>query len=157
MLCKKLGLKIIIQLSQHDGKLPLPQWKQGNYPVISIYAPLAPSRCIVDSFVPTINSFHPSIFSTPKAVIPPSKQPIKTTMTTLTFKFSKIIRTTLLVRTMFYPRLYPVWDKLSPLKSSTNNLVMSPIYTSKQYLNWKFTPVFPRPFQNSPTLVAPLS
>ena len=24
--------------SQRNGKLPLPQWKQGNYPVIPIYA-----------------------------------------------------------------------------------------------------------------------
>ena len=33
----KLGVKIIIQLSQGNGKLPLPQLKYGTYPLIPIY------------------------------------------------------------------------------------------------------------------------
>ena len=33
-----MGGKRIIQFSQRNGKLPLQQWKQGNYPVINIYA-----------------------------------------------------------------------------------------------------------------------
>ena len=28
----------ILQFYQHNGKLKLPWWKQGNYPVIPIYA-----------------------------------------------------------------------------------------------------------------------
>ena len=35
---KKLVVTRIIQFSQRNGKLPSPQWKQGNYPVIPIYA-----------------------------------------------------------------------------------------------------------------------
>ena len=34
---KKLEVTLIIQLSQRNGKLPLPQWKQSNFPVIHIY------------------------------------------------------------------------------------------------------------------------
>ena len=36
MLYEKSGVRIIIQLSQNDDKLPLPQLKQDNYPVIPI-------------------------------------------------------------------------------------------------------------------------
>ena len=35
---KILGVRIILQLSQRNGKLPSPRWKQGNYLVIPIYA-----------------------------------------------------------------------------------------------------------------------
>ena len=34
---KKLGATRILQLSQGNGKLPLPWWRQGIYPVITIY------------------------------------------------------------------------------------------------------------------------
>ena len=34
---KKLGVTRILQFSQHNSKLPLPRWKQGNYPLITIY------------------------------------------------------------------------------------------------------------------------
>ena len=34
---KKLGVTIIIQFYQRNGKLPLPWLKQGYYPVIPIY------------------------------------------------------------------------------------------------------------------------
>ena len=37
MLYKKLGITRILLFSQWNGKLPLPRWKQGNYPVITIY------------------------------------------------------------------------------------------------------------------------
>ena len=37
MLYEKLGVSIILQFSQRNGKLPLTQWKQGNYPLITIY------------------------------------------------------------------------------------------------------------------------
>ena len=33
----KLGVTRIVQLSQRNGKFPLPRLKQGNYPVIPIY------------------------------------------------------------------------------------------------------------------------
>ena len=36
---KKYGVARILQFSQQNDKLLLPQWKQGNYPVIPIYAP----------------------------------------------------------------------------------------------------------------------
>ena len=36
-LYKKIRVTIILQLSQRYGKLPLPQLKHGNYPVIAIY------------------------------------------------------------------------------------------------------------------------
>ena len=51
MLYKKLGIMRILQLSQHNGKLSLPRQKQGNYPVIPIYA------CEVDYFHCYINEF----------------------------------------------------------------------------------------------------
>ena len=35
---KKLRVTRILQFSQRNGKLPLQQLKQGNYPVIPIYA-----------------------------------------------------------------------------------------------------------------------
>ena len=35
---EKLGVMRILQFSQHNGKLPLPRWKQGIYPVIRINA-----------------------------------------------------------------------------------------------------------------------
>ena len=35
---QKLGVTIILQFSQRNGKLSSPCWKQGNYPVIPIYA-----------------------------------------------------------------------------------------------------------------------
>ena len=38
MLYEKLGVKIILQFYQRNGKLPLPWWKQVNYPLIDIYA-----------------------------------------------------------------------------------------------------------------------
>ena len=34
---QKMGVIRIIQLSQCNGKSPLPRWKQGNYPTITIY------------------------------------------------------------------------------------------------------------------------
>ena len=34
---EKLRVVITLQCSQHNGKLPLPHWKKGNYPVIPIY------------------------------------------------------------------------------------------------------------------------
>ena len=34
---KKSGVTRILQLSQYNGRLPLPQRKQGNYPLITIY------------------------------------------------------------------------------------------------------------------------
>ena len=42
MLYKTIRGTRIIQLSQRNGKLPLPQQKQGNYPVITIYAGTEP-------------------------------------------------------------------------------------------------------------------
>ena len=39
MLYKKSGVTRTLQFYQLNSKLPLPWWKQGNYPVISIYAP----------------------------------------------------------------------------------------------------------------------
>ena len=33
----KLGVSIIIQLYQRNGKLPLPKWKHSNYLVTPIY------------------------------------------------------------------------------------------------------------------------
>ena len=36
---KKLGATRILQLSQHNGKLPLPWLEHVNYPVMTIYAP----------------------------------------------------------------------------------------------------------------------
>ena len=35
---EKLEVTRILQLYQRNGKPPLPWWKQGNYPVITIYA-----------------------------------------------------------------------------------------------------------------------
>ena len=37
MIYEKFGMTIILQFSQCNVKLPLPWWKQGNYPVIIIY------------------------------------------------------------------------------------------------------------------------
>ena len=37
MVYKTWGYQEFSKLSQHNGKLPLPWWKLGNYPVISIY------------------------------------------------------------------------------------------------------------------------
>ena len=37
MLYKKLGVVIILQLSQRNGELPLPWKKQGDFPVITVY------------------------------------------------------------------------------------------------------------------------
>ena len=34
---KKSGVTRVLQLSQRNGKLPLPQWKEINYPVIPVY------------------------------------------------------------------------------------------------------------------------
>ena len=38
MLYEKLGLTLIPQFFQHNDKLPLPQWKQGNYLLTHIHA-----------------------------------------------------------------------------------------------------------------------
>ena len=38
MLYEKKGWQKFFQFSQHNGKLPLPWRKQGNYPVIPIYS-----------------------------------------------------------------------------------------------------------------------
>ena len=44
----KSAVTRILQLSQHNGKLPLPWLKQGNYPVIPIYVPDNPGSLATD-------------------------------------------------------------------------------------------------------------
>ena len=41
---KKGGYQEFSKFSQHIGKLPISQWKQGNYPVITIYAMIIVSQ-----------------------------------------------------------------------------------------------------------------